>query len=316
MSLELTVDKNGFGDYVDVASAIYAVKCGEAATIHINNGIYREKLVVDKPNITLVGQDKENTVLIYNDGALKTDTNGEQIGTYKTASVHVLPSATGFEAYNLTIANDAGIGSTAGQAVALYLDCDKAIVKDCRLIAKQDTLLTAPMHLDIETRPETINRQLFKDCYIEGDVDFIFGGAVALFEDCTIYCLERDRDLPCYVTAACTSHTLKYGYVFKDCHITGSAFDGHVYLGRPWRENANVAYISCSFDKCVNEQGFCVWGKTDRHLTANYVLCNCNGDGYNEAKLVDWCRVLPADSAVEYSRDKIFNDWLPDIKKF
>jgi pectinesterase len=172
------------------------------------------------------------------------------------------------------------------------------------------------MHIDIDTHPETINRQLFKNCYIEGDVDFIFGGAVAMFEDCTIYCLERDNDLPCYVTAACTADCIEHGFVFKGCHITGSALDGHVYLGRPWREHASVAYINCRLDKCVSEQGFCVWGKTDRHLTADYALCNCNGETYNEDTLVAWCKVLPESKADDYTREKLFNDWIPNIKSF
>jgi pectinesterase len=263
-----------------------------------------------------VGESKEGTVLRFNDGANKLDENGEPIGTFKTASVKVTREAVGFEAYNLTFENNAGLGSVAGQAVALYLDCDKAIVKDCRLIAKQDTLLTGPMFSDIEKDPRLLNRQLFKDCYIEGDVDFIFGGATALFEACEIYALARPKELHCYVTAACTSKESEFGYVFRNCHLTGSAEEDSVYLGRPWREYANVAYINCELDKCMNKQGFCKWNKTERHLTARYFQYGSHGVGYDETQVEDWTRVIDAAEAAKYLDNRPFGDWTPQIKDY
>ncbi len=316
MSLKLTVDKNGSGNYTDVASAIDAVEFGKPAIIYIKNGIYEEKLLIDKPDITLIGQDRNKTVLRYNDGAFMPDKTGEPMGTFKTASVHITQKAEGFQAYNLTFENNAGFGSVVGQAVALYLDCDKAVIKDCRIIAKQDTLLTGPMFLDIEKKPEILNRQLFKNCYIEGDVDFIFGGASAVFEDCEVFALERPKQLPCYVTAACTSNKLQYGYVFKNCHITGSANDGMVFLGRPWREYAKTVFINCKLDKCVSKKGFCRWNDTDRHLTATYAQYGSYGEGYNETELEDWSHVLTEADAEKYSIDKILGDWKYEIKNY
>ncbi len=318
MWFKLTVAKDGSGDYTDIASAINAVEFGKAALIYIKNGIYTEKLVIDKPGIILVGEDREKTVLRYNDGAFDLGDDGEPIGTFNTASVRVTPEAEGFEAYNLTIENGAGLGSVAGQAVALYLDCDKAIIENCRLLAKQDTLLTAPIFSDIDKDPYICRRQLFKNCYIEGDVDFIFGGAVAVFEDCEICALGRPKALPCYVTAACTSKELKYGYVFRNCHIGGSAGDGAVYLGRPWREYAKVVFIDCKLDKCVSHEGFCTWNDTKRHLTSTYAQYGSYGEGYNEKSLVEWSKVLTAQEASDYATEKVFGDWnySEQIKKY
>lgn len=318
MSLKFVVDKNGSGDYASVGEALEAAEnnAGQAVVIYIKNGVYEEKLVVSSPNVTLIGEDSLKTIIRYNDGAFKLDENGEPIGTFNTASLHVLPSAEGFEAYSLTIENSAGVGSVAGQAVALYLDCDKAVIADCRLLARQDTLLTGPMYADIEKDPEIINRQYFKNCYIEGDVDYIFGGAAAVFEDCEIYSLDRPQDLPCYVTAACTSKLLDYGYVFRNCYITGNAADGSVFLGRPWREHANVVYIDCKMDKCVNKEGFHKWNDTQKHLTSKYMVYNCSGEGYSEDDLAEWCKVLGADDAQKYETQNVFGDWKYGVQDY
>ncbi len=313
MSLKLTVDKKGSGDHTDITSALNAVIDGEAAVIYIKNGVYREKLIIDKPNITFIGEDREKTVLTYGDSAKMPDETGEPMGTFKTASVHVMPSAAGFNACNLTFENSAGVGSAVGQAVALYLDCDKAVIKDCNLTAHQDTLLAAPIFSDIERDPCILNRQLFKNCFIKGDVDFIFGGAAAVFEDCTIFCRKRPAELPCYVTAACTSDKLEYGFVFRNCHITGDAEDNTVYLGRPWRQYANTVFINCNMDKCVSKKSFCRWNDTDRHLTSFYAQYGSYGEGAENSTPEDWTRVLTAEEALKYETDKVFDGWKPEI---
>lgn len=307
---------DGSGDFSDMTSALNAVKPEGQALIYIKNGIYNEKLVIDKPDITLVGEDMEKTVLRYCDGAKMPDETGEPMGTFKTASVKVTSKGKGFQAYNLTFENCAGLGSVVGQAVALYLDCDRAVIDHCRIVAKQDTLLTGPVYSEIEADPYILNRQMFKDCYIEGDVDFIFGGAVAVFEGCTIFALQRPRELSCYLTAACTSSKLRYGYVFVDCKLTGTADEGTVYLGRPWREYANTVFINCELDKCMRREGFAKWNDTDRHKTARYAQYGSSGPGYNEAAVAEWTRILTSDEAAEYSIQKVFEGWIPEIKDY
>ena len=316
MSLKIVVDCAGDGDYKSVADAVESAPLSGGATLFIKNGVYEEKVLVDKPDITFIGEDKEKTVLHFNDGANAPDETGKPKGTLKTATLHVTPDAKGFQMYNMTVENRAGIGAVAGQAIAAYMDCDMAVIKDCRFCARQDTLLASPMYLEVDEKIPIVNRQLYKNCYIEGDVDYIFGGAVALFEDCTIYSLERTGDLPCYVTAACTADFLRFGYVFKNCHITGNAKDNSVYLGRPWREYANVTYIDCKMDRCVCTEGFKKWNDTDRHKTARYAQYGSFGEGYNESALVDWSRILTEEEAKEYTPDNMFGDWKPKIKDY
>lgn len=313
MSLKIVVDARGGGDYTTVTEALEAVPTEGGATLIIKNGVYKEKIVVDKPDICLIGEDKEKTVLYWRDGAKTPDETGEPMGTFKTATLHVMPKAAGFQMYNMTVENGAGIGAEAGQAVAVYMDCDKAVVKDCRICARQDTLLTAPMYLEVDSGVPIENRQLYVNCHIEGDVDYIFGGAVALFEDCEICSLKRKENLSCYITAACTPKALEFGYVFKNCHLTGSARDNSVYLGRPWREYANVTYIGCKMDKCVCTEGFKRWNDTDRHKTARYAQYGSYGEGYRESDLVDWSRVLTEEEAEKYTSEKMFKDWKPEI---
>ncbi len=307
---KIIVDCSGDGDYKSIQEAIDSVSGN--VCIYIKNGVYKEKLIINKPYITILGEDKEKTVLTYNDGALALDETGKPMGTFKTASVHVLREAEGFRAENITIENSAGMGDVVGQAVALYLDCDKAVIKNCRLIARQDTLLTAPMHEDITREPDILNRQYFEDCYIEGDVDFIFGGAVAVFKNCIIFSLDRNMDINGYVTAACTSKSMKFGYVFFNCDFKSDAREGSVYLGRPWREFAKTVFIDCNMDEHINKESFSKWkGFEQRSETCFYAQYNSKGKGFDKNTVAPWTYILNEEDIKKYTVDNIFEGWKP-----
>lgn len=309
MENRLVVDKNGTGDFFTIKDALNNALPGTC--LFIKNGTYKEKLIIDKPNISFVGEDALNTKITYDDGAFQIDETGSQIGTFKTASVHILKEAEGFSAKNITFENSAGRGDIVGQAVAVYADCDKAVFLDCRFLGRQDTLLTAPMHEDITREPDILNRQYFENCYIEGDVDFIFGGATAIFNKCEIYSLNRDMEINGYITAACTSKNLNYGYVFIDCKLVGDAGKDSVYLGRPWREYAKTVFINCFMDKHIKKQGFSVWNDTDRHKTCYYAQYNSNGEGYKKNDIAEWTHILDSEEASMYTIENIFNGWNP-----
>lgn len=310
---KIAVDCNGTGDFLTVTDALNAVG-NEEAVIFIKSGVYKEKILIDKPNIKLIGESKEKVVLTYDDGAFKTDETGNPMGTFKTASVHILPSAEGFSAKNITFENSAGSGDVVGQAVAVYVDCDKAVFKDCKFLARQDTLLTAPMHEDIAKNPNILNRQYFENCYIEGDVDFIFGGAVAVFKDCDIFSLNRNKEINGYLTAACTSDKLKFGYVFFNCRLLSDAPDETVYLGRPWREYAKTVFIDCYMDKHINRAGFSKWNKfEERCKTCFYAQYNSSGEGYKQESIADWTHILTEEEASEYTLENIFEGWTPTV---
>ena len=113
-------------------------------TFYIGAGTYREKLVVTRPKVTFIGAGHD-TVLVYGQGAFEEMPDGEKRGTFRTASVRI--DAPDFTAKNITFQNDAGFGHTVGQALALYVDGDRCIFDNCRLLGSQDTLFTAPLPL-------------------------------------------------------------------------------------------------------------------------------------------------------------------------
>lgn len=305
----ITVSLSGDGDYKSIEQALS--DCEPNTELYIKNGIYKENLFINKPNISLIGESKTETILTYNKAAYDLNEKGEKIGTFATASVHVGKQAENFSAQNLTFENSAGMGDVVGQAVALYLDCDKAVIKNCILRARQDTLLAAPYFLDIEKDPYIKNRQYFENCLIEGDVDFIFGGAVAVFKNCEIKSLDRGSNINGYVTAACTSSLLKYGFVFFDCRFTtDSCKEGTVFLGRPWREYAKTVLIGCMLGNHISEEGFSKWNNTQRHKTCYYAQYNTSGENYDKSKLADWTNVLTEEEAKEYTLDNIFEGWI------
>ena len=129
------------------------------------------------------------------------DKDGKPIGTFRTPSTTI--DADDFTAENLTFENSAG---PVGQALALRVDGDRAVFRNCRFLGHQDTILL------------NRGRQLFDRCYIEGTTDFIFGGATAWFEDCDIHCLKSS-----YITAAATPDFQPFGFVFHNCRITAGA---------------------------------------------------------------------------------------------
>ena len=176
-----TVSKDGSGNFKTIQDAIYAVRdlSQQQVTIFIKNGVYNEKVIIPswKTNISLIGENKDSTIITYNDHAgkrlairdefLKTDT----VRTYTSYTVLVEGNDCRIE--NITIKNTAG---RVGQAVALHVEGDRFIAKNCVLLANQDTLYTATEN----------SRQYYKDCYIEGTTDFIFGEATVVFQNCII----------------------------------------------------------------------------------------------------------------------------------
>lgn len=291
----ITVSADGQGDYRTVQEAINAVpdSTHPAVTIFIRKGVYKEKLTLPtgKAPIALIGEDVQQTILTYDDYASKQDAAGKNIGTSGSSSMFIRGSHV--RAENITFENSSG---AVGQAVAMWVGGDKVVFRNCRFLGFQDTLYTNGNQA----------RQYFLNCYIEGTVDFIFGSATAVFENCTIFCKKGG-----YITAASTSQEQPYGYLFLRCKVTGDAADRAFYLGRPWRPYAHVAFINCELPAFIRPEGWHNWGKESNEQTARYVEYGNTGAGAATVGRVNWSKQLTKKEAGQYTVKRVFGDWRP-----
>lgn len=172
-----------------------------------------------------------------------------------------------------------------GQAIALYLDGDDIICEDCKLYGWQDTLFLAPLPPKEyekdgflgpkEHTPRTPRSYHFRNCLICGTVDFIFGGAAAVFENCEFMSMGAG-----YVFAPCTPQGAEYGFIARNCIFTAAegVADESVYIARPWREYAQVRLENCRLDRHIHRQGWHDWGKAV-HDTVRFEEYGSYGEG-------------------------------------
>src|SRR6266404_1180700 len=189
--------------------------------------------------------------------SLARRTASTAIGTFRTPSTII--DADDFTVENITFENSAG---PVGQALALRVDGDRVVFRNCRFLGWQDTILL------------NHGRQYFEGCYIAGHVDFIFGGATAFFERCHIHCLKDG-----YITAASTPDNQPFGFVFSNCEITGESGSVRTYLGRPWRPFASVVFLNTEMSATVRPVGWNNWSQPEREKTARYAEFNSTGPG-------------------------------------
>lgn len=297
------VAKDDFGDFASVQEAINAVPNfrKEETKIFIKKGVYHEKIILPstKTNVTFEGESEEETVLTFDDSAQTLNVFGETLGTTGSSSFFVYGE--GFKAKNITFENAAGDGRKVGQAVAVRVTGDKAVFENCRFLGYQDTLY---VHGDQ-------SRQYYKNCYIEGTVDFIFGWATAVFEDCVIFAKDYG-----YLTAASTNKKSDYGLVFINCKLIGNAGEATFYLGRPWRDYAQTVFVNCYMDKHIKPEGWHDWNKPHAHKTAFYAEYNSTGPGANKRNRVKWSKQLSEKKAAHYTAENILkgsDGWNPTI---
>ncbi len=302
--LEIKVEKNG-GDFSFVQEAIDAVPYEESAVIRIGEGVFHEKLFCEKKDITFVGAGIDKTVIDFDDYANEIMEDGSKRGTFRSYTAFFGGKRVAVR--DMTIRNSAGDGRVVGQAVAVYADADICLFENVELNGCQDTLFCAPLPRAERQKngfmgprvltERRLTKQYYKNCIITGDVDFIFGGADAVFDDCRIICNDRmhgsnrmldvmgaagsrvasvgagagklDKDqiditerlVNGYITAACgLSEDL--GFVFRNCTVTGAkgCEEGSVFLGRPWREEAKTVFLNCVCDKSIAPERFSGWG--------------------------------------------------------
>lgn len=284
--------------YSTINEAVNAA--GENETIKIYPGEYFERVEIKTKGLKLIGESGDNTRITYNLGAFEILEDGTKRGTFRSYTVYI--DAPDVYMENITLENSAGDGREVGQALALYAEGDGLHFKNCRFLAHQDTIFTGPLPpMEVyhggfvgpkEFAPRINGRQWYENCYIEGDVDFIFGSASVLFSDCTICSLNRNMEPNGYVTAPSTPQGQTYGYVFKNCDfISNECADNSVYLSRPWREYAKCIWINCSFGKHIKTEGLHDWNKPKAHeLTyyAEYPFADGRVAWMHEAENIDF----------------------------
>lgn len=293
----ITVSQDGSGNYRTVQAALDAVPPGnkKAITIFIRNGVYREKLHLDstKDHVTLLGEDEFHTILTYDDHPGMVNPQGDSINTRNSYSFRI--KGNDLTARHITFRNDAGF--TAGQAVALEVQGDRAVFIRCRIIGNQDILFL--------NNPDS--RQYYRGCYIEGTTDFIFGAATAWFEGCHIHSKKNS-----HVTAASTPAEHPYGFVFYDCMLTGDTSVHSASLGRPWRPYASVTYLHCYIDRHIRPEGWSTWNNTDSYKMSRYAEYQSYGPGASPATRLAWTHQLTDEQAGRITIKNIFGSWEPD----
>ncbi len=293
------VAQDGSGDFVTVQDAINSVPDanGSEIIIFIKKGIYKERITIptSKAFIHFIGEDVASTKLTFDNYASKKDSTGKAFGTSASASVFVDGDNISFE--NLTFENSSG---PVGQAVAVNIRGEKVAFKNCRFLGFQDTLYTKGATL-----------QYFKDCYIEGTVDYIFGAATAVFDRCTLHSKSR----PGMVTAASTPEGKCFGYVFLNCTLTGDAPPGSVILGRPWRPFAKTVFIGSKMGSHIKPTGWNNWSKPANEKTTFYAEYKSTGEGGDATNRVAWSHQLTKKEARQYTLENILGHWKPFAKK-
>jgi pectinesterase len=293
----LTVAADGSAQFNSVQEAIMSVPSGSRTNpviIHIRPGTYKELIYVqrEKSFFKLAGENATNTILSFNLQAGLTNFDGKPIGTFRTPTTTI--DADDFTAENLTFENSAG---NAGQALAIRVDGDRAVFRNCRFLGWQDTILL------------NRGRDYFENCHIAGAVDFIFGAATAWFEKCEINCLGSGC-----ITAASTPVDEPFGFVFSHCTITGDNPDVKTFLGRPWRIYASTTFLNCEMSAVVRAEGWNDWKKPEARTTVRYAEFNSTGAGASPAKRPDWTKQLTNTGVREFTLQNVLggaDHWIP-----
>ncbi|KAK4439713.1 Pectinesterase QRT1 [Sesamum alatum] len=275
----IVVDVNGGGDSVTVQGAVDMVPeyNAERVKIHVLPGVYREKVHVpaNKPYISFIGdQDQASaTVITWHDKASDQAPTGGFIGTWRSASVTVESDyfcASGITFENTVVATGGGVDGY--QAVALRIAGEKAVFYKVRFLGSQDTLLD-----------ESGSHYFFR-CLIQGSVDFIFGNARSLYQECAISVVGDGFAVAAQHRNSVGEDT---GFSFVNCTVSGT---GNVYLGRAWGICSRVLYAYCEFDIDVRPEGWEDWRDPSRRNTVAFAEYECRGRGADRSRRAPWSR--------------------------
>ena len=298
------------------------------AIIRIRNGRYREKLTVERPRLTLVGESRDSTIITYDAAAGMRTPEGGRYGTRGSYTLRIV--APDFRAEHLTIENAFDYPANAAlpdthpaklrdaQAVALMLDLgsDRATFEDVRITGYQDTLFP------------NAGRSYFHRCEVWGHVDFIFGAGQAVFDDCDIVSRDRgSRTSNGYITAPSTKLAQPYGFLFVRSRLRKERPDmapNSVSLGRPWHPFGDpeavgsAVFVDTWMDDHIGARGWDRMSSTDstgartwhEPESARFFEYRSSGPGaIRDARR----RTLGDDEARGYTPANVLGGWVPPL---
>ena len=284
------VAADGSGTHTTIQAALDACPDGVQSLIFIKNGTYNEqvslgtKAVSSTKKISLIGESDNAVIITHSQSRASSGSpTFEDICTVKLY-------ANDFYAENITIQNTAG---NTGMAEALYTAGDRQTFKNCRILGYQDTY-----------RSKKGTRGYFKNCFIEGAVDFIYAGGILFFDDCTINCVNGGGYITApedaYITIPKASTVcqkfLRVGFFFRNCNITANSdvADNSYYLGRPWAASAGTFYLNCKLGKHIKAVGWKEWsGNETTSSFAEYNSMDASGNPIDVTSRVSWSFQLP-----------------------
>ena len=295
----LYVAADGTGDFYSIQRALDAApKTG--ALVLVAPGTYREVLAVDKPNIQIRSADTDaSKTVVVNDRSA-----GANGGTLHSATVNV--TADNFLAENITFQNDFNRTHAqvfaGSQALALLVTGDRAVFRNVRLLGNQDTVYAGSRNCTPDGENCIPARQYFTDCYIAGNVDFIFGDGKAVFDHCEIHSTPHAGG---YITAQAKHYPEEdSGFVFNQCKLTADpGVTNFVYLGRPWRPYATVVYLNTEMDDKIDPAGWREWhpGETHSIETVFYAEYGSTGPGAHRAERDPHTHFLTPEQAKQFA---------------
>ncbi|KAL6190939.1 hypothetical protein ACLB2K_037333 [Fragaria x ananassa] len=290
---DVIVAKDGSGKYKTVNEALKDIPKDnilKTFVIYIKEGVYSEQVVLDK---------HMTNVMFIGDGPTKTKITGNKnyadgVQTFKTATVAVIG--------DYFIAKDMGFENTAGarghQAVALRVQSDLSIFYNCQIDGYQDTLYTQT------------HRQFYRDCIISGTIDFIFGDAAAVFQNCKMIVRKPGPNQSCMVTAQGRLDKREpTGIVLQNCTISGEkGFDvatTMAYLGRPWKMYSRTIVMQSQIDNVINPLGWMDWTGTTNHETSWFGEFSNRGLGAATNQRVKWYKLATPEEAGAFAPGSI-----------
>ncbi|KAJ1383707.1 Pectinesterase, catalytic [Sesbania bispinosa] len=300
----VVVAKDGSGKYTTVSAAINAApKSSGRYVIHVKAGIYNEQVEIKAKNIMLVGDGIGKTII----------TGSKSVGggttTFRSATVAVVGD--GFIAQDITFRNTAGAKNH--QAVALRSGSDLSVFYRCSFEGYQDTLY---VHSE---------RQFYRDCNIYGTVDFIFGNAAVVLQNCNIFARNPPNKVNTITAQGRTDPNQNTGISIHNCRVTAASdlkpvqSSVRTYLGRPWKQYSRTVFMKTYLDSLINPAGWMEWSGNFALSTLYYGEYMNTGPGSSTRSRVKWPGYRVITSASEASKFTVANfiagnSWLPSTK--